>query len=200
LDREQAEQALGIIRNVIENTRDDLVTQNWGLILMTLAFVNATGIMCGTVIDQRDLQVIWYLVPLGIVALIDVAIAFVLVKRDQGVRSFIEWQYWGIWITFIVFTLAGLLVLHLRGQPSETFGPIFAMTSGIAFAMSGVIFYRKFLIFAALCLVVMFVACLLPSLQWWLIGAVWWCQNFIPGWAMFNERRRRQKEGYTRIL
>ena len=59
MDREQAEQALGIIRNVIENTRDDLVTQNWGLILMTLAFVNATGIMCGTVIDQRDLQVIW---------------------------------------------------------------------------------------------------------------------------------------------
>ena len=139
MDREQAEQALGIIRNVIENTRDDLVTQNWGLILMTLAFVNATGIKCGTVIDQRDLQVIWYLVPLGIVALIDVAIAFVLVKRDQGVRSFIEWQYWGIWITFIVFTLAVLLVLHLRAQPSDTFGPICARTSVIAFPMCVVV-------------------------------------------------------------
>jgi hypothetical protein len=201
VDREAAERALGIIRQVIQNTRDDLVAHNWGLIWIVHAFTNLAGTACGTLIDRRGLAVWWYLVPLGVLAVVNVVIVQLLVERDRGVRSYVEWQLHGIWVTFIIFTIVGVAVLHLAGAEPTLFGPLFAMTSGIGFAMMGVVFYRRFLIYAALFLALMPLAAWMPSIQWWLIGAAWWCAMFIPGVAMFRERRARlrQSEG-ARIL
>jgi hypothetical protein len=201
VDRVEAERALGIIRQVIQNTRDDLIAHNWGLIWIIHAFTNFAGTACGTLIDQRKLPVYWYLVPLAVLAVVNIVIVQLLVTRDRGVRSFVEWQIHGIWVTFIIFTIGAVGVLHLAGVEPTLFGPVFAMTSGIGFAMMGVVFYRRFLIFAALFLVMMLVAALWPAAQWWCIGAAWWSAMFFPGVAMFRERRRRlQTGGETRIL
>jgi hypothetical protein len=200
VDREAAEKALGIIRQVIQNTRDDLVAHNWGLIWIVHSFTNLAGTACGTLIDRRELAVGWYLLPLGILAVVNIGIVQLLVERDRGVRSFVEWQVHGIWVTFIIFTIVGLAVLHLGGARPTLFGPLFAMTSGIGFAMMGVVFYRRFLIHAAIFLAVMPVAARWPEAQWWLIGAAWWCAMFFPGVSMFRERRARQATAGTRIL
>ena len=40
MDRDQAERSLAIIRGVIENTRDDLIERNWGVIWMVHSFIN----------------------------------------------------------------------------------------------------------------------------------------------------------------
>jgi hypothetical protein len=201
VDRVEAEKALGIIRQVIQNTRDDLIAHNWGLIWMIHSFTNFVGTACGTLIDRRGLPVYWYLVPLGVLAVVNIAIVQLLVTRDRGVRSFVEWQIHGIWVNFIIFTIAAVGVLYLGGARPTLFGPLFAMTSGIGFAMMGVVFYRKFLGFAALFLLLMPVAAQWPEVQWWLIGAAWWAAMFIPGLAMFRERKRRLAEGGdTRIL
>ena len=201
MDRHEAEKALGIIRQVIQNTQEDLVEHNWGLIWMIHAFTNLTGVAMGTLIDRRDLPVYWYLAPLSVVALVDLVVVLLVVKRDHGVRSYIEWQLHGIWVAYIIFTIAGVAVLHLAGAQPRLFGPLFAMTSGIGFAMMGVVFYRRFLIYAGLFLGVMVAACWLPAWQWWLIGAAWWSAMFFPGLSMFRERRTRQQHGQgTRIL
>ena len=201
MDRDKAEQALAIIRNVIQNTRDDLVAHNWGVIWMIHAFVDFAGAATGTIIDRQELPVFWYLVPLFAVALIDIVLVLLLSDRDRGVRSFIEWQLWGIWIAFVVFTLAGSIVLHLAHAPPRLFCPLFAMTSGFSFAMMGVVFYRRFLIYAAMFVVVMVLATIAPSWQWWLVGVAWWCTMFVPGVSMHRERKRRRHESDdTRIL
>jgi hypothetical protein len=131
---------------------------------------------------------------LGVLAVVNIVIVQLLAERDRGVRSYVEWQLHGIWVTFIIFTIVGVGVLHLAGARPTLFGPLFAMTSGIGFAMMGVVFYRRFLVYAAMFLGIMPVAALVPSVQWWLIGAAWWSAMFFPGVSMFRERRARLRQ------
>src|SRR5438046_3149457 len=83
VDRDEAEKALAIIRQVVQDTRDDLIERNWGLIWMIHAFTNlAAFLTLGLAIEPRGLPISWYLVPLAIVAGVDLAIVLVLVRRQ----------------------------------------------------------------------------------------------------------------------
>jgi len=195
VDRNEAERALGIIRQVIQNTKEDLIAHNWGLIWIVHAFTNLVGIGFGTLIDRRELPVYWYLVPLAAVAAVDLAVVLLLVRRDRGVRSYVEWQLHGIWITFMVFSVAAAAVLHLADASPLLFGPLFAMTSGIGFALMGVVFYRRFLAFAFVFLATMLAAAVWPQAQWLLIGGAWWLAMFVPGVGFYREQRERQRHG-----
>jgi hypothetical protein len=200
VNREDAEKALGIIRQVIQNTREDLVAHNWGQIWMVHAFTNLAACLCGWYIESQGWSLFWYLVPLGIVAVLNILIVLLLLTREHGVRSYVEWQIHGIWVTFIVFTLAGTVALHLSSAPPTLFGPLFSMTSGIGFAMMTVVFKRQFS-YAVYFLTMTAVGPLLPGVQWGLIGLGWWCAMFITGLNMYREKQRRQHdESSTEIL
>jgi hypothetical protein len=201
VNREEAERALSIIRTVIQNTRDDLVAHNWGLAWMIQAFTNLAACAAGWYVESRGGPVRWYLVPLAVVGAVNLLTVLLFIKRDQGVRSYVEWQMHGIWWTFIVFTLAGAAVLELSAAPPRLFGPFFALTSGFGFAMMGVVFSRQWL-FALLFLAVALAGPLLPAgWQWGLIGLVWWCAQFFPGLGMYRELKRRTQDGRaTQIL
>src|SRR5262249_9538260 len=157
---------------------------------------NAAACFVGWYVESQGLPLLWYLVPLAVNAFVNILIVFALVKRDQGVRSYVEWQIHGIWVTYIIFTLAGAAVLEISNAPPWLFGPLFAMTSGIGFAMMGVVFSRQFPS-AVLFLVVTLVSPLLrewPGSQWGLIGAAWWCAMFFPGLSMYREQKRRSRD------
>jgi hypothetical protein len=203
VDKHQAEEALSIIRDVIENTREDLVAHNWGVIWLVHAFTNATAFASiGWFVERRQLSLLWYLVPMAVVAALNLLIIAALVERDRGVRSYVEWQVNGIWVTFIVFSLAAAAVLQLSGAPPVLLGPLITVTSGIAFAMMGVVFYSRFFVVAAafLVLAVAIAAPPVSGLQWYLIAAAWWAALFVPGMILFSEKRRRQRREETRIL
>ena len=201
MDRNEAERALSIIREVIQNTRDDLTAHNWGLIWIVHAFTNSTGSAFGALIDTKGLPVTWYLLPLGILAAVNLIVVRLLMVRDLGVRSFVEWQLHGIWITFIIFSLAAVLVLHLAGAKPTLYGPVFAMGCGMSFALMGVVFNKQFFAVAVLFMVVMLVAAAWQPIQWYVIGAAWFVAMFIPGVIMHREKLRRQKHGdQTRIV
>jgi uncharacterized membrane protein YuzA (DUF378 family) len=207
VNREEAEKALGIIRTVIQNTRDDLAAHNWGLIWMIHAFINLAACLGGWYVENQQLPVLCFLVPLGIAAVLNLVTFMALLERDQGVRSYVELRLHGIWWTFIVFTAAGCVALQLNGAPPHLFGPIFAMTSGMSFAIMGVVFARQ-LPFAAVFLVITLVGPLLGSpgtpfagVQWGLIGAGWWAALFFSGSGLHREKRQRaQHATATRLL
>jgi hypothetical protein len=200
LNREEAEKALGLIRNVIQNTREDLVAHNWGLLWMCHSFGNLAACLAGWYVESRGLPIVWYLVPLAVAGAFNLVIVLLLGERDRGVRSYVEWQIHGIWITFIVFTAGFALVMHLANVDPKLFGSVFAMTSGIGFAMMGVVFARQW-VFAFLFLVVMLAGPYLPGVQWGLIGLLWWAAMFLPGLSMHREKRRRANDATaTRIL
>lgn len=196
MNREEAEQALGIIRQVVQSTKEDLVARNWGLIWIVHAFTNlAAFASVGFLVESQALSIVWYLVPLAIVAVVDLSIVILLARRETGVRSFIEWQLHGMWTTFIVFSVAAAGLIYLMQAPPRLFCSLMAMNSGIGFAMMGLIFYRRFFIFSALFLVVMVVAPALPQIQWLILGLVWWSAMFLPGLAMHRERQVRMQRG-----
>lgn len=201
MDKEQAEKALAIIRGVIDNTRDDLIARNWGVIWMTHSFINLAGAFLGAYIQRQGWPVYAYAAPLLLVTFLNVVTVLALVGRDQGVRSYVEWQLWAIWIAFLVFTLFVLAVLHLTGAKGELFAPLFAANCGIAFAMMGVVFYRRFFLAAAMFLAAMVAAAALPHYQWWIVGGAWWLAIFVPGYSAHREKRQRERnERQTRIL
>jgi hypothetical protein len=196
VNRDEAERALSVIRKVIQNTRDDLVEHNWGLIWMIHAFTNLAACLAGWYLDEQRVSVPWYLVPFAVVGAVDIVIVQLLVKRDQGVRSYVEWQLHGIWCSFVAFTAVGALALDLGEAPPRLFGALFALTTGFSFAMMGVVFSRQW-VFALVFLAVAAVAPFLGAAQWGLIGLAWWSAMFIPGVSMYLEKRRRTRDGTT---
>jgi len=201
VNRDEAERALSVIRKVIQNTREDLVAHNWGLIWMVHAFTNLSACLAGWYVAEQDppRPVYWYLVPFAVVGALDLVIVQVLRSRDQGVRSYVEWQLHGIWTSFVIFTAAGALALQLSGAPEapRQFASLFALTTGFSFAMMGVVFSRQW-IFAILFLIVAAIGPPLPGgAQWGLIGAGWWAAMFLPGLAMHREKQRRARDGTT---
>jgi hypothetical protein len=200
VNREEAERALSVIRKVIQNTRDDLVEHNWGLIWMIHAFTNLAACLAGWYLENQRRPVLWYLVPFAVVGAVDIVIVQLLVKRDQGVRSYVEWQLHGIWWSFVAFTAVGALVLQISGAPPRLFGSLFALTTGFSFAMMGVVFSRQW-VSAVVFLGVAAVAPFLPEAQWGLIGLAWWGAMFFPGVRMYLEKRRRSRDATrTEIL
>lgn len=194
MDRDQAEKALSIIRGVIEHTRDDLVARNWGQIWMVLAFVNFAGAAGGIWLERRESAVLWYALAVGVGGLLNIVVVVLLVKRDQGVRSYVEWQLWAIWIAFVVFTLLALGVLHLTDTSPRIFGSVFAMNGGLAFTMMGIVFYRSFLWAGALFGVAAILTAMFREAQWLILGGAWWLATFIPGWLAFREQKKRERD------
>ena len=67
---------------------------------MIAVFVDfATSAAC-TIIDCRELPVYWYSLPLLVATVVNIVTVLLLTKRDQSVRSVVEWQLWDIWVAF----------------------------------------------------------------------------------------------------
>ena len=83
---------------------------------MIHAFTNLAAFLTplGLAIEPRGLPIYWYLVPLP-----PSSPAWTwpssscLVRRQDGVRSFVEWQLHGIWTTFIVFSALAAVLLYV---------------------------------------------------------------------------------------
>lgn len=201
MDQDQAERALKIIRGVIENTRDDLIQRNWGFIWMVVAFIDLAASVSGGFIQSSRVSVFWYMVPLTIAAALNMIVVRLFSHHDQGVRSYVEWQMWGIWLSILAATGLTLLVIHISKADAFLFGLFFTINTGIGFAMMGLVFYRGFLAIALLFFAVTLIGASRPDYQWWLIGGAWWLAMFVPGFCANREYRRRNEDGHTvRIL
>lgn len=203
MEREQAEQALSLIRKVVDQTRDDLVAQNWGLLWMLHSFSNlAAFVTIGLVIEARGLALPFYLLPLIGAGMINGVFIVLLSQRDQGLKSFVEQQMHGIWGAFILGTGVAGLSLHLAKAPPSLFVYVVALTSGTAFAMMGTVFTPKFFGVAAAFGLAMAAFPFFPSGagRWLLLGGLWWITLFGIGFTMHRIRRSRSQTQTAKIL
>jgi len=194
MDHKQAERALGIIRDVIQSTRDDLVALNFGIIWIAHSFTNLAGfVVIGAVVEPRELGLIWYLAPLAGVAIINGITILTLQERDRGIRSVAAVRIHGATAIFILFSIVVAAVLHLGNADPKLFCPLFATTSGICMAIFGLLSYRIFFLSAAGFIVVALVAHRVVEIQWYLLGVTWWASIFSSGWALHREHGRRSE-------
>lgn len=194
MNREEANQALELIRRVVTQARDDSALQNWGVIWMLNAFTNAAGFAATQWIWNRgDRTPGAYVVLWCAVYIVNLSIIFLL-KRGQtaGARSFIERQIWAIWTTFMGGMWLVALLNWLMGLDRLLFMPAVAcVLFASAFSMMGALMGRVWFTVAAFFALVALVMPRFPEHGFVLLAALWFVVQFCGGLALHRARLRR---------
>jgi len=201
MDREQAVEALELLRRVVGQARDDTTLQNWGVIWMVHAFTNATGFVLTNVLFWRGYQSPWpYALLWTIVLAINMSAIFVLKAQPAGAWTFFESMIWLIWMTFIGAVILTGVVNHVSGFRVLQLGPIIAVLSASAFSMMGGMMGRRWFIGTGLFALVAVAMAAFPQWQFVLLGLSWGLVQLVAGIVLHRERLRRLAAGSTARL
>jgi hypothetical protein len=197
MNREEANQALELIRRVVTQARDDSALQNWGVIWMLHAFVNAAGFAATNRLWTAGHRAPgpYALLWAGVLAFNIVSI-FVL-KRGQtaGARSFVERQIWAIWTTFIAGMVLVSVLNWLLGLDRLFMPAVACVLYGTAFSMMGALMGRVWYAVAVGFALAALGMTQVPDHAFDLLGAVWFAAQFGGGFALHRARRRRLAAG-----
>jgi hypothetical protein len=196
MNREEASEALQLIRRVVSQARDDTALQNWGVIWMIHAFTNGGGFLATHALFEQGQRtpgpyaLLWgAIIPLNLLSI------FWLRRHEAaGVRSFIERQVWSIWTTcmagLVLVALSnwmlGLEVLFMPGVTCVLIATAFSVMG----ALMGKGWYAAAAVFALSALGVARV----PHLGFAVLGVLWFLTQFTGGLLLHRARRRRLAE------
>jgi hypothetical protein len=192
MDREEATQALALLRRVVDQAKDDSALQNWGAIWMLHAFSNGAGFVVTDAMLRRGLFTPWPYVALWTVlnAANLLTIFFFKAKLPAGTRSFVERQVWLIWTTYVSAVSLVAVCNLLLGLDRLFAGPAMAVLAAFAFAMMGAMGRRWFVASGAF-VVDAIAASLFPRWQFTIFGVLFAAFQFAGGAILHAERRRR---------
>ena len=192
MNREEATQALALLKSVVSQARDDTALQNWGVIWLVHAFTNGAAFSATQLLLWRGYGVRWPFILLWSGTLVvNIGLIFLLKARRAGAKTFIENQIWSIWLSFILAVMATALVNDLLGLKLLMLGPVIAILAAFGFSMMGAIMGRRWylgtLIFGGSSLLM----AALPRYQYLILGGVWCGAQLIGGvWLEIDKRRR----------
>lgn len=192
MERQEALEALSLLRRVVEHTRDDTALQNWGAIWMLHAFTNGAGFVATQLLLWRG-----YATPPPYLALWLPIIAFnlgtirLLRRRQAGARSFVETQIWAIWTAFVVAVASTAFLNYFMGIEVIFLGPVTAVLAAVAFSNMGSIMGRHWFWVALVFLAGAVAMALFPSFQFLILGAVWAATKLAAGYLLHRARRQR---------
>jgi hypothetical protein len=196
MDREQAVEALELLRRVVGQARDDTTLQNWGAIWMFHGFTNTVGFVGTNILMWRGYETPWPYVMLWAVILpVNMASIFLLKSRAAGAWTFFESMIWLIWTTFIGASLLATAANYLLGFRIAQLGPVVAVLSASAFSMMGGMMGRRWFAGAALFAVAALAMAALPRWQFIILGLTWGTVQFVAGATLHAQRKRRLATG-----
>ena len=199
MNRDDALEALDLLRRVVRETRDDTVLQNWGLIWMLHACTNAAGFIATGWLLAHGVRTppvfvaLWSAVCGG--NLLTVAL---LRRRRTGTRTFVETQLWAIWTVFVAAVSVCAFVNYFMGLETLFLGPVIAVLAAVAYASMGSLMGRHWYVVGALFLAAALAMTLAPSVQFYILGALWGATMFTFGWILHRARRRRERSAEVR--
>ena len=193
MKREEANQALELIRRVVAQARDDSALQNWGVIWMLHAFVNAAGFVATNRLwtaghrTPGPYALLWA----GVLTFNMVSI-FVL-KRGQtaGARSFVERQIWAIWTTFIAGMVLVAVINWLLGLDRLFMPAVACVLFATAFSMMGALMGRVWFVVAGAFALAAVGMTQVPDHAFDILAVAWFATQFGGGFALQRARRRR---------
>jgi hypothetical protein len=192
MNRQEASEALALLRQVVNRARDDTTLQNWGVIWMVHALTNGGGFVATNFLMWRGHTEPWpYLALWSAIVPVNILTIFLLKSGTAGARTFIETQIWVIWMSFIAGVALTALVNHISGFQVFTLGPIIAVLSAFAFSMMGGIMGRRWFWPAAAFGGSSLAMALMPDWQFILLGSLWGGFQFVAGFLMHRAKRRR---------
>ncbi len=199
MNREEAAEALQLIRRVVSQARDDTALQNWGLVWLLHAFTNGGGFLGTHLLYAQGHRgpgpyaLLWcVVVPLNLLSI------FWLQRRDTaGVRSFIERQVWSIWTTCMVGLVLVALVNWMLGLEVLFMPAVGCVLIAMAFSVMGALMGRGWYVAAAVYSLCALGVARVPHLGFAVLGALWFVTQLSGGLLLLRARRRRLAAGGT---
>ncbi|MBZ4416493.1 hypothetical protein [Myxococcus sp. RHSTA-1-4] len=197
MNRAEANQALELIRRVVAQARDDTALQNWGVIWMLHAFVNAGGFVGTHWLWSQGHRVPgpYALLWAGLLGF-NILTIFIL-KRGQtaGARSFVERQIWAIWTTFIGGMVLVALINWLLGLDRLFMPAMACVLFATAFSMMGALMGRVWFLVAAAFALAALGMTRVPDQAFLVLAGLWFAVQFGGGFALHRARLRRLASG-----
>lgn len=193
MNREEATQALELIRRVVGQARDDTALQNWGVIWMLHALTNGGGFVATDWLWMQGHRgpgpyaLLWS----GLLAFNLLSIFFLQRGQTAGVRSFIERQIWSIWSTFVVGMVLLALLNYLLGLDRLFMPSVACLLFASAFSVMGALMGRVWYAAAAFFALAALGMTRVPEYSFTLLGALWFAVQFGGGLSLHVARRRR---------
>ncbi len=192
MNRQEAVEALELLRKVVSQARDDTTLQNWGVIWMVHGIVNAGAFVATNLLMWKGYDSPWpYAALWAAVLFFNIPSIFVLKSRTAGARTFVENMIWLIWTTFIATVALTGFANHLSGFKVFTLGPVIGILSTFAFSMMGGLMGKKWFLIAGVFALASLAMAIFPGGQFFILGSVWGCCQFAAGFLMDRARRRR---------
>jgi hypothetical protein len=192
MNRQEAVEALELLRKVVGQARDDTTLQNWGVIWMVHGIVNGGAFAATNFLMWKGYASPWPYVTLwALVLLFNIPSIFLLKSRTAGARTFVENMIWLIWLTFIGTVALTGLANHLSGFNLFTLGPVIGILSAFAFSMMGGLMGKKWFLIAGVFAAATIAMAIFPDWQFVVLGSVWGLCQFGAGVLMDRARRRR---------
>jgi hypothetical protein len=197
MNREEAAEALQLIRRVVSQARDDTALQNWGVIWVIHAFTNGGGFLATHVLYEQGHRapgayaLLWSaIIPLNLISI------FWLRRREAaGVRTFIERQVWSIWTT----CMAGMVLVALSNLMlglQVLFMPAVAcVLIAMAFSVMGALMGRGWYVAAGVFALSALGVARVPHLGFAVLGVLWFITQLTGGLLLHRARRRRLAAG-----
>jgi hypothetical protein len=200
MNREEADQALQLIRRVVSQARDDSALQNWGVIWMIHALTNAGGFLATHVLFQQGHRTPgpFVLLWLPVIAIDLLSIVWLQRREAAGVRSFIERQVWSIWTTCMAGMVLVALVNWLMGLEMLFMPPVACVLVAMTFSVMGALMGRGWYVASAIFALAALVLVRMPEQGFLGLGVLWGLTQLTGGLLLFRARRRRLAEGSAR--
>ncbi|NMO14311.1 hypothetical protein HPC49_29865 [Pyxidicoccus fallax] len=199
MNREEANQALELIRRVVTQARDDTALQNWGVIWMLHGFVNAAGFAA-----THWLWSLGHRAPGPYVFLWGGALTFNIISifvlksgQTAGTRSFVERQIWAIWTTFIGGMVVVAFLNWLLGLDRLFMPAVACVLFATAFSMMGALMGRVWFVLAGVFTVAALVMTRFPDHAFLVLAGLWFATQFSGGLVLHRARMRRLAAGNT---
>jgi hypothetical protein len=195
MNRDEAIEALELLRTVVGKAREDTAVQNWGLIWMLHAVTNGGGFVATNWLLWQGHRTPgpYLLLWLPIMAF-NLGSIPLLKRRRAGVRSFVETQIWAIWTAFTGAVVVMAYLNYFMGVEKIFLGPAIAVLAAVAFSSMASIVGRAWYGAAALFVAVAVVTSLLPDYQFLILGVAWAATKLAAGTMLERAKRRRLAE------
>lgn len=192
MNREEASEALSLLRKVVEQARDEAALSNWGPVWIAHAFINGAGFVATDMLLRTrgpehvtPYVVLWT----GVVAMNLVAV-LALKQGGGGARSFVETQIWLIWTAFMCACALVCVLNFVMGTDRIFAGVAMGVLSAYGFAMMGGLMGRRWYAWSALYATGATAAALRPHWQFTILGVLWAVSQLAGGIWLIVEKRR----------
>jgi hypothetical protein len=196
MDREEAAQALELLRKVAARARDDTALENWGLIWIFSAFSNGAGFFGTHLLFARGEATPWPFAGLwaGVLA-VNGGIIAKFRQKSVSSGSFVEKQIWSLWTILVVAMILLAVVNYLMGLQHLFMPAVGSLMLAMIFAAMAPIMGKGWYGPAALWALLALGMALVPRAQFALLAGAWFLTQGSAGVWLDRQRRRRLAEG-----